>query len=127
MGKTDEATKVKKEKIKARVAYEWKQIYKNLTKLDPSQRGTVTRGQFQLACKKAGVSIANDDMRQVSVLFAAATDGVSNVASSINSSNIMIDYVRMSKELNLHYGSLKHLTQKQGMIEHVKEVISKGG
>ena len=34
-----------------------------------------------------------------------------------------VDYIRMSKELNLHYGSLKFLTFKQGNLDEVKEIM----
>jgi len=41
--KNDESSKLKKENIKAKVGHEWKQIFKNLTKFDTHQNGTVTK------------------------------------------------------------------------------------
>jgi len=61
--------------------------------------------------------VPNDDIRQIGVLFAATKDLPSRE----------INYVRMSKELNLHYGCLSYLTNKQSKLEHVKEVMSKSG
>ena len=41
--KGDETTKLKKENIKARVAYEWKQIFKTLNKFDSDQTGLASK------------------------------------------------------------------------------------
>ena len=65
--------------------------------------------------------LANDDIRQIGVLF----------ASGKGEGNREIDYVRMSKELNLHYGCLNYLSSKQSQLDHdfqdtpVKEAIAK--
>ena len=61
--------------------------------------------------------LANDDIRQIGVLF----------ASGKGEGNREIDYVRMSKELNLHYGCLNYLSSKQSQLDHVKQVMSKSG
>ena len=42
----NDANRVKKENIKARVAYEWKQIYRNLNKFDTDQTGLASKAQF---------------------------------------------------------------------------------
>ena len=44
--KTEDTNKVKKENIKARVAYEWKQIFKTLNKFDTDQTGLASKAQF---------------------------------------------------------------------------------
>ena len=41
--KGDETSKLKKENIKARVAYEWKQIFKTLNKFDSDQTGLASK------------------------------------------------------------------------------------
>jgi len=39
----DEANKIKKENIKAKVAYEWKSIFRYLTKFDSDETGTCSK------------------------------------------------------------------------------------
>lgn len=41
--KADEANRLRRENIKAKVGYEWKQIFKYLNKFDVNQTGTVTK------------------------------------------------------------------------------------
>ena len=61
--------------------------------------------------------LANDDIRQIGILFASGKGPGARE----------IDYVRMSKELNLHFGNLNYLTTRQSKLEQVKEVMSKSG
>ena len=39
----------------------------------------------------------------------------------------IIDYLRMSKELNLHYNSLNFVAARQSKIDTMKDVLSKSG
>ena len=52
---------VSKDNIKAKVAYEWKKIYKNLAKEDEINSGCVSRAQFADACQKAGVNLTKEE------------------------------------------------------------------
>ena len=66
--------------------------------MDTAQTGTVNKALFQQACEQAGVSLSNDEVRRVGLLFHA------------NGDPTIVDYVRMSQELNLHYHSLNYVT-----------------
>jgi len=44
--RADDLQTLKKENIKAKVAYEWKRIYRQLVKMDSDQKGVVDRSQF---------------------------------------------------------------------------------
>jgi hypothetical protein len=68
-----------------------------------------------MACAQAGVSLAGADVKTVSTFFAAGGD--SNT----------VDYVRMSKELQLHYSSLNFVTKRVKNVESLKEFMSKTG
>ena len=83
---------VSKDNIKAKVAYEWKKIYKNLAKDDEINSGCVSRAQFADACQKAGVNLTKEEQKKIGFLF---SDGHEN-----------IDFIRMSKDLGLHLSSL---------------------
>ena len=108
-------SQLRKDNIKARVGYEWKNIYKNLTRADVPQIGAVSRAHFQQACSSAGVSLSKDQVKRIGMLFSHDGDSAS------------IDYVRMSKELNLHYSSLNFIQQRVQNAHSLKQILSKPG
>lgn len=79
--------KQKKENIKSKVGYEWKSIYKALSRLDQSRSGSVSKNAFQQACQQAGVNLSRDEIKRISQLFPA---------SQLNNG---IDFLRMSTDL----------------------------
>jgi hypothetical protein len=48
--KHSDMTTLKKDKVKAKVGYEWKKIFKELLRLDNKSTGSVSRDQFLAAC-----------------------------------------------------------------------------
>ena len=44
--RADDTSLLRKENIKAKVAYEWKTIFKNLSRMDPAKSGIVTKPVF---------------------------------------------------------------------------------
>lgn len=56
--------------ILARVGYEWKAIYKRLTRIDKGNTGLVTMKQLDEAMIAAGVNLTKDDTNKVIALFA---------------------------------------------------------
>ena len=52
---------VGKDNIKAKVAYEWKKIYKNLARAEAANNGCVSQAQFSEACLKSGVNLTKDE------------------------------------------------------------------
>lgn len=111
--RVNDISKLRKDHIKAKVAYEWKQIFKNLTRYDPSQSGKVSANQFLSACTTAGAKLSNIDMRTISKMFAPAED------------SSMVDYIGMSKELQLHYSSLNFVQQRITNVESLKQIMNK--
>lgn len=109
----EDINKLRKDSIKAKVGYEWKAIYKYLSRMDIDQLGTVNKQEFKEACSQSGVGLSNDEVKRISLLFAPA--------SQANSDSI--DYIRMSRELNLHYDSLNFVSQKSGTAQNLKDII----
>jgi len=91
---------VSKDNVKAKVGYEWKKIYKHLTRADEHNTGAVTKQQFVDACHTAGVSLTKDECNRVATWY--RTDGANT-----------IDFVRMSKEMGLHLSSLDYYRDQQ--------------
>ena len=98
------------------MGYEWKKIYKSICRNDSSQNGTVSRQAFKEACSSASVGLSNDEVRKIGQLFAPADGNTDH-----------IDYIRMSKELNLHYGSLTYAGQQASTVNNLKEIIARQG
>ena len=81
------------EKIKGKVGYEWKRIYKNFSIIDREQLGTVTQEGFIDACRAAGLrNISREDTKKLLEFFGTQDQ--------------KLNYQQMSKELGLHFASL---------------------
>lgn len=81
-----------REEIRTKLGYDWKAIFKNLARHDNSNSGVVTRETFEQVCDQAGAKLAKEDVSRVMNLF--------------SDSSQMIDYNRMSRDLNLHRDGL---------------------
>jgi len=98
-----------RDKVRAKVGYEWKAIYKSLNKLDPEQTNFVTAQQFEQTCESVGVrNIHKDDIN--GLLKRYGEDG-------------KINYNVMSKDFGLHTPKFdlfyKH-TKREKNIERLK-------
>lgn len=67
------------------------------------------------ACTQAGAKLSKIDMGTVSKLFAAAHD------------SSLVDYIQMSKDLQMHYSSLNFVQQRITNVESLKQIMSKTG
>jgi hypothetical protein len=80
--------------LRSKVGYEWKNIFKQLLKVDPEETGCVTRQQFDFCCTQCGVTnLSRDELLQLQGLYPGSTAEV--------------DYLAMSKDMNLHWDSFK--------------------
>jgi hypothetical protein len=81
--------------ILARVGYEWKAIYKRLTRIDKGNTGLVTMKQLDEAMIAANVNLTKDDINKVIALFANES------ADPGSPKQVLIDYHKMSVEMGL--------------------------
>lgn len=81
--------------ILARVGYEWKAIYRRLTRIDKGNTGLVTMKQLDDAMVAAGVNLTKDDTNKVIALFAQERGDPENPKQAI------INYHKMSVDMGL--------------------------
>jgi len=95
-----------REKVRGKVAYEWKAIYKALNKLDPEQTNFVTAQQFEQACESVGVRTINrDDLHGLVKRY--GDDG------KINYNLMSKDFGLHTKRFNLFY---KHTKREENIL-----------
>ena len=87
-----------------------------MTKLDSKRSGCVSKQDFANACQQSGVKLTNEEIRRCGVMFPAESGDSGK-----------IDFIRMSRDLQLHYSSLNFVGQRASNLETVKEVMSKSG
>jgi hypothetical protein len=76
----------------SKIGYEWKNIYRIISKMDRKNIGIVTIKQFEQACAKANVKITKDDSQKISSIFGEPQSG----------DLVSINYTKMSHETGLH-------------------------
>ena len=77
----------------------------------------MTKQQFQEASNKAGVSLSNDEMKRIGILF----------PSHKKESTGTVDFVQMSQDLNLHYSSLNYVDPTVLKVQNLKNMVAKRG
>ena len=106
--RNDNISVIHKDQVKAKVGYEWKRIFKGLLKADKNSSGAVSKEQFQTACELAGVNLTNDEIRKVGNLFKHESGD--------------IDFLKMSKEMNLHVSSLDYMAQNKDKFKNLNNL-----
>lgn len=98
------------QKIRMKLQYEWKNIYRALSSSDTQDSGTVTRKQFDDILQNCSVFLSNEELKVLSDRF------------SISSSNgkSLLSYMKMSEELGLHSNSINIMRATHSKINRLK-------
>ena len=83
--------------------------------MDTEKKGTVTMDQFKSVCAQVGTFLSNEDTKRIGLLFACEDD------------NNLIDFMKMSQDLQLHYSSMNYLNDTAMKIENLKSIMTKKG
>lgn len=106
-----------RDRMRAKIGYEWKAIFKALAVRDGNNLGTISKKDFEDCCQKVGIrTITREDLNRL-----AARYGVEG------NNEMLIDYVTMSKDMGLHMPSfnLVHKTvARKGNVEKLRQMMT---
>lgn len=103
--------------ILARVGYEWKAIYKRLTRIDRNNSGLVTMKQMDEAMTGAGVNLTKDDVNKVISLFAHEKFELGS-----DTRNVLINYLKMSVEMGLQQPSMTQYHRSNNRVLDIEKL-----
>lgn len=118
MSITTIAGMTKTEKVLSeKLAYEWKNLYRNFVAQDPKDNGLINIKEFDQVCLKFKINFTREEMRQIKKLFGDESGHVIQMGAftdkkrSISSSMVdQVNYKTMSNNLGLHKASMNHLS-----------------
>lgn len=86
-----------KQELKAKLKYEWKNIYRHLSNTEKGPRGLVTLQEFTSALTKFGAYLSHHDLNRIARLYSA------------DAKSGLINFNQLSLDLGLHLNSFQFL------------------
>ncbi len=92
--------------IQQKLAYEWKNVYRNLVAADENDSGCIDILDFDKQCLKFQVSFTKEELRRIAKSFSVDpnSDDIDN-----DYNRIVINYKRLSYFLGLHKSSFNYI------------------
>lgn len=101
-----------RDRMKGKIGYEWKAIFKALACAESNHNGCVTKADFEDCCQKVGIrTITREDLNRLAARY--GTEG---------NNEMLIDFVTMSKDMGLHMPSFNLVHKAVARKENIEKL-----